>query len=209
MEVDPFDPTSTPKKHSALGRFKHEGANVIVGRSGHVVAYMGDDERFDYLYKFVSKNKYRRRPNRRHNMTLLSEGDLYVAKFTGDSPAAEIDGTGTAPGRRRLRRHRRVAAARGGRAVQGRRDVRGGGAGLHPPGRRQGGPHQDGPLRGRPAEPAHRQGLRRLHQQHRPRQGGQGRRHGGQPAQRKPGRPHRGDHRDRRPDLRRRSAGTC
>ena len=54
VEVDPFDPASTPKKHSALGRFKHEGANVIVAKSGHVVAYSGDDERFDYLYKFVS-----------------------------------------------------------------------------------------------------------------------------------------------------------
>ena len=59
VEVDPFDPTSTPKKHSAMGRFKHEGANVIVAESGHVVAYMGDDERFDYLYKFVSAGKYR------------------------------------------------------------------------------------------------------------------------------------------------------
>ncbi|MBT2513269.1 PhoX family phosphatase [Arthrobacter sp. ISL-30] len=96
VEVDPFDPTSTPKKHSSLGRFKHEGANVIVAESGHVVAYSGDDERFDYLYKFVSKDKYRE-GDRKHNMTLLSAGDLYVAKFTGDSPAAEIDGSGAVP----------------------------------------------------------------------------------------------------------------
>lgn len=96
VEVDPFDPTSTPKKHSSLGRFKHEGANVIVAESGHVVAYMGDDERFDYLYKFVSKDKYRD-GDRKHNMTLLSAGNLYVAKFTGNSPAAEITGTGAVP----------------------------------------------------------------------------------------------------------------
>ncbi|XAS66613.1 PhoX family phosphatase [Micrococcaceae bacterium Sec5.7] len=96
VEIDPFDPTSTPKKRSALGRFKHEGANVIVAGSGHVVAYMGDDERFDYLYKFVSKDKYRE-GDRKHNMTLLSDGDLYVAKFTGSSPAAEIDGVGGVP----------------------------------------------------------------------------------------------------------------
>lgn len=96
VEVDPFDPTSTPKKHSSLGRFKHEGANVIVADSGHVVAYSGDDERFDYLYKFVSKGKYRE-GDRSHNMTLLSAGDLYVAKFTGNSPLAEIDGKGTVP----------------------------------------------------------------------------------------------------------------
>ncbi|MEC5179281.1 PhoX family protein [Arthrobacter sp. CG_A4] len=100
VEVDPFDPKSTPKKHSSLGRFKHEGANVIVAESGHVVAYSGDDERFDYLYKFVSAEKYRpgtTAGDRKHNMTLLSAGDLYVAKFTGNSPAAEIDGKGTLP----------------------------------------------------------------------------------------------------------------
>ena len=96
VEVDPFDPTSTPKKHSSLGRFKHEGANVIVAESGHVVAYSGDDERFDYLYKFVSKEKYRE-GDRKHNMTLLSAGDLYVARFTGSSPAFEITGTGAVP----------------------------------------------------------------------------------------------------------------
>lgn len=100
VEVDPFDPQSTPRKHSAMGRFKHEGANVIVGRDGHVVAYMGDDERFDYLYKFVSAGTYRSgdsREARRNNMNLLSEGNLYVARFTGDSPAAEITGTGALP----------------------------------------------------------------------------------------------------------------
>ena len=96
VEVDPFDPTSTPKKHSSLGRFKHEGTNVIVAESGHVVAYMGDDERFDYLYKFVSADTYRE-GDRAHNMTLLSAGNLYVAKFTGNSPAAEITGTGAVP----------------------------------------------------------------------------------------------------------------
>lgn len=96
VEVDPFDPASTPKKHSSLGRFKHEGANVIIAESGHAVAYSGDDERFDYLYKFVSKDKYIE-GDRKHNMTLLSAGNLYVAKFTGNSPAAEITGTGAVP----------------------------------------------------------------------------------------------------------------
>lgn len=100
VEVDPFDPTSTPKKHSAMGRFKHEGANVIVAESGHVVGYMGDDEKFDYLYKFVSAGKYRpgtTAADRAHNMTLLAEGNLYVAKFTGNSPLAEITGVGNVP----------------------------------------------------------------------------------------------------------------
>ena len=100
VELDPYDPTSTPKKHTALGRFKHEGANIQIAEDGRVVAYSGDDERFDYIYKFVSKKRYQKghgRAQRRHNMTLLEEGDLYVARFTGDSPASEIDGSGTLP----------------------------------------------------------------------------------------------------------------
>ncbi|MEU1972335.1 PhoX family phosphatase [Microbacterium sp. NPDC019599] len=95
VEIDPQDPNSTPKKHTAMGRFKHEGANVIVAEDGRVVAYMGDDERNDYLYKFVSKQKIS--GSRKKNLTLLSEGDLYVARFRGDSPAAEITGTGKLP----------------------------------------------------------------------------------------------------------------
>ncbi len=98
VEIDPSDPNATPRKHTAMGRFKHEGANVIVNRDGHVVAYMGDDERFDYLYRFVSRKKFRpghRPSDRRHNLDLLSEGDLSVARFTGDGLEDGIsDGTG-------------------------------------------------------------------------------------------------------------------
>jgi hypothetical protein len=100
VEVDPFDPQARPRKHTAMGRFKHEGANVIVAKNGRVVAYMGDDERFDYLYKFVSDKKFRpgaSQAARRHNLTLLESGTLYVAKLTGDSPAGDIDGTGKLP----------------------------------------------------------------------------------------------------------------
>ncbi|MBL0704105.1 PhoX family protein [Sinomonas cellulolyticus] len=100
VEVDPLDPTSTPKKHTMLGRLKHEGANVHVAANGRVVAYTGDDERFDYLYKFVSRDAYRAggtAADREHNKTLLSAGSLYVAKFEGSSPAAEVDGTGALP----------------------------------------------------------------------------------------------------------------
>ena len=87
IEIDPENPASTPVKHTAMGRFKHEGANVIVNGDGHVVAYMGDDERFDYVYRFVSRDTFRSggtQRDRRHNMSLLSAGDLSVARFTGD-----------------------------------------------------------------------------------------------------------------------------
>ena len=96
VEVDPWDPKSTPHKHTNMGRFKHEGANITISESGHAVAYMGDDEKFDYLYKFVSKGTYVE-GDRAHNKTLLTAGDLYVAKFTGNSPKSEIDGSGDVP----------------------------------------------------------------------------------------------------------------
>ncbi|WP_328340849.1 PhoX family protein [Micromonospora sp. NBC_00421] len=99
VEIDPFDPESRPRKHTALGRFKHEGANVIVARDGRVVAYMGDDERFDYLYKFVSDKKFMPGDSwvaRKNNLTLLESGTLYVAQFAQTS-AAEIDGSGKLP----------------------------------------------------------------------------------------------------------------
>ncbi len=99
VEIDPMNPRSTPVKHTALGRFKHEAASIRIAPNGQVVSYSGDDERFDYIYKFISRGRYDDSGTsaaRRRNMTLLSEGDLYVAKFTGDSPA-EIDGAGTLP----------------------------------------------------------------------------------------------------------------
>ena len=99
VEVNPHDPKSTPVKHSSMGRLKHEGANIFVTDDGTVVAYTGDDERFEYIYKFVSRDRYQRSASpaaRRHNKTLLSAGTLYVAKFTGDGDADGVhDGTGT------------------------------------------------------------------------------------------------------------------
>jgi secreted PhoX family phosphatase len=98
VELDPTDPTSTPRKHTMLGRFKHEGANVVIAENQRAVAYMGDDERGDYLYKFVSAGKYQpgNKPTaRRNNLKLLTEGTLYVARLTGDGTAdGRYDGTG-------------------------------------------------------------------------------------------------------------------
>ncbi|GAB3708798.1 alkaline phosphatase PhoX [Mariniluteicoccus flavus] len=99
VEVDPFDPQSTPKKRTALGRFKHEAANISVTKDGRVAAYMGDDEKFDYFYKFVSTGKMQtggtRQARARANSDLLDDGTLYVAKFNGNS--GPMDGSGTLP----------------------------------------------------------------------------------------------------------------
>ncbi|MFJ2822922.1 PhoX family protein [Streptomyces toxytricini] len=100
VELDPYDPHSVPRKRTALGRFKHEGAQPRLTEDGRPVVYSGDDERFDYFYKFVSSKRMKKgssRAAKEHNLTLLDEGTLYVAKLTGDSPAAEVDGAGRLP----------------------------------------------------------------------------------------------------------------
>jgi hypothetical protein len=82
VEVDPRNPGAKPVKHSALGRFRHEGAETTVSSSGKLVVYMGDDNRFDYQYKYVSNGVVS--DDAAANSALLSDGTLYVARFNED-----------------------------------------------------------------------------------------------------------------------------
>jgi uncharacterized protein len=78
VEIDPLDPKSTPTKRTALGRFKHENAELVVNSDGQIVVYLGDDERGEFLYRFISDKKYIEGSGGRG---FLSSGKLYVAKF--------------------------------------------------------------------------------------------------------------------------------
>jgi len=78
VELDPSDPESTPKKRTALGRFKHENAEMVINGDGRVVVYLGDDERGEFLYRYISNGVYA--PGGETD-SLLEDGKLYAAKF--------------------------------------------------------------------------------------------------------------------------------
>jgi hypothetical protein len=80
VEIDPMDPTMTPVKRTALGRAAHEGAWVTQTKDGRAVVYMGEDAQFEYIYKFVSRDRVRP-GGYAANRELLDHGKLYVARF--------------------------------------------------------------------------------------------------------------------------------
>lgn len=95
VEIDPLNPDSKPRKLTALGRFKHENAEVVISANGQVVVYLGDDERGEFLYRYVSNGKYSLNGD---NSKLLEEGKLYVAKFSDDLRGEWIELTPAATG---------------------------------------------------------------------------------------------------------------
>lgn len=94
-EINPADPNSVPVKRTALGRFKHENASMVHASDGRVVVYMGDDERGEFLYKYVSNGTW---ADGQDGGDLLNDGQLYVAKFNDDLTGAWIALTPEATG---------------------------------------------------------------------------------------------------------------
>lgn len=82
VEIDPFDASKKPVKRTAMGRFKHEAVAIAEAPTGQIAAYMGDDQRFDYCYKYVSD--YAWEDAVANGESPLDRGKLYVARFDDD-----------------------------------------------------------------------------------------------------------------------------
>jgi uncharacterized protein len=92
VEIDPRRPDRAPVKRTALGRMKHENAALALAKDRRVVVYMGDDERNEYLYKFVSRDRYRGHDENGHD--LLDDGTLFVAIFEPGAASGDSRGNG-------------------------------------------------------------------------------------------------------------------
>ncbi|MBO6919649.1 MAG: PhoX family phosphatase [Rhizobiaceae bacterium] len=119
VELDPRDPTSTPKKRTALGRFKHENAEAVVNNDGRVVIYMGDDERGEFLYRYVSDGVFAPGAD---TDDLMENGTLYAAKFdpAGSGKWLELSPEATGMSKAEICIHTRIAASKVGATTMDR-----------------------------------------------------------------------------------------
>jgi uncharacterized protein len=119
VEIDPSNAESMPMKHTALGRFKHENAALVVARDGRVVVYLGDDERGEFLYKWVSAAPYMVGGD---TSRLLVDGQLFAAKFADDMTGAWLPLTPEATGMdaAMVAIHTRMAASKVGATTMDR-----------------------------------------------------------------------------------------
>ena len=119
VEINPADPASVPVKHTALGRFKHENAATALAADGRLVVYLGDDERGEFLYRWVSATPYVEGGD---TSTLLTEGQLFVAVFaddmTGKWTALTPEATGMTPAEIAI--HTRMAGSKVGATTMDR-----------------------------------------------------------------------------------------
>ncbi len=95
VEIDPSDPTFRPRKHTALGRFRHENIAMRAKEGKPLIAYMGDDRRGGHTWKFVSSGKVTSEGETKNNSKLFEAGTLYVARFNPPAnPQNPTSGTG-------------------------------------------------------------------------------------------------------------------
>lgn len=83
VEVDPAEPNFRARKHTWLGRFRHENAAIRAEAGKRLVAYMGDDRRGGHTWKFVSNGTIGN-INDKSNSGLFENGTLYVARYNRD-----------------------------------------------------------------------------------------------------------------------------
>lgn len=119
VEIDPRDPTATPKKRTALGRFKHENAEAVLNADGRVVIYMGDDERGEFLYRYVSDGVFAPGAD---TDDLMENGTLYAAKFdpSGAGKWLELSEEATGMTKAEICIHTRIAASKVGATTMDR-----------------------------------------------------------------------------------------
>jgi len=93
VEMDAYDSRQPIRKRTGLGRFAHESVSFAKPVAGQpVVAYMGDDARGEYMYKFVSAAKWDAADA--HPANPLATGDKYLDKGTLYAARFKDDGTG-------------------------------------------------------------------------------------------------------------------